>query len=130
MSINKYFAIWCAKQCVSEWKPSIKIIDWLNYPCDNHDIINPVKELVRKAPIHLGSKSHSARVTVYAAILIWEEGTASRTWTRVVLDNASHVLGITIDEIKMKYVATWTDEQLAITDPEWIQYATAELFSR
>lgn len=51
-----------------------------------------------------------------------------------MMEDAVYYAELSLDteysSIWQHFVSTWTDEDLKITDPEWIDYATAEIFSR
>lgn len=137
MNINQRFAVFCAKQCLHLWNPSEKVLAWFDDPIISKESL-VAADLAWDSAAKLAWESEgsaTAYAATYAAAWAFEAiDTENIDDTEDAADDAiersATALGITIGELKHRFVSTWTDEELKTNKPEWIEYATVELFSR
>lgn len=125
MNTNLKFAVWCVEKCLPLWDPPEEIFAWLNDPENKEEAMAVIAEI--QLPSYIAAEPIKSMATwatwvaVEAAYYQWEFVPSSYT---------ARALRTTSNELKHEFVSTWTDEELKTNDPEWIEYATAEIFKR
>lgn len=128
MTLNQRFAVFCAKKCLHLWKAPTVVIEWLNnpqaetaYKAANATVYSAYKAANRAEEVSYAA-GRSAAYTV-------ARGTAADI-AHSAAKHASRALDTTEGNLRQQFVATWSEEDLKTEDPDWIEYATAELFER
>jgi len=105
MNTDVKFAIWCVRKCLHLWDAPEEVTSWLT---------DPKPELAAEAA-EAAEAAWAARAAAQAA---------------KAAEHAAQALDTTVGQLRLDYVATWTDEQLAQASGDWIEAATAEIFER
>jgi hypothetical protein len=132
VSTSQEFAIFCARKCLHLWDPPQAVLDWLTDP-ENKEKARAAEKAAALAAL-AAEAAASAAWTAYEAAA-WATASAASAAraakaAAAAAEWAAHALDTTETELKFEFVSTWTDEQLNTIDPEWIEYATVEIFER
>jgi hypothetical protein len=109
-------------------------LDWLDTP-ENEEVAWAAEKVARAAGAAARAAARTARTAARAA---WAaravDAALAAYWAATEAAEAAYwaaqALDTTETELKFEFVSTLTDEQLSTIDPEWIEYATVEIFER
>jgi len=129
MNTDVKFAIWCARKCLHLWDPPEEVKSWL---------ADPKPEWAAEAARAAAAVAWSAKSAGAAGAAAWAASAATRAaeaaWAATRAAEAAErtalVLDTTAGQLRLDFMATWTDEQLAQASGDWIEPATAEIFER
>lgn len=138
MNIDQKFYIWCTRKCLHLWHPPMEVIIWLKDP-ENIEKAQAASRAAWEASAE--EESTGATWIGGAAGASGAAGGAAWAMTSVPPEETGDVVGwiivwtaksldTTVDAVKHEFVSTLTDEELSITDSKWVEYITAEIFTR
>lgn len=133
------------RKCLHLWDAPQDVLAWLNDPTNREKAIAATRSArVEAKAVH---SDWSTQMLEKTAIARWVKWSAIRAAADAAADaiadastvrespfrsagRAAKALGTTVAELRHEFVSTLTDEELANTDPDWIDYINAEIFSR
>jgi len=128
MSTDAKFVVWCAQKCVHLWDAPEEVKSWLADP--KLEGAAGVAEAARAALA--ADEAEGAGWAAWTALRAARatRAAAATAWAAEVARAAAKALGTRVGQLRLDYVATWTDEQLAQASGDWIEPATVEIFER
>jgi len=142
MGTDVDFGIWCARQCLHLWDPPEEVKSWLADPKPEQatkvaDMADEARTTIAvNAAEAAGWSATWATGPVEAAA--WAAGAVeaaawaveAAAWIAKAAEHTAKALDTTPGQLRLDYVATWTDDELARAEGEWIEPATVEVFDR
>jgi len=129
MNTDVDFAVWCARQCLHLWNAPRKVKSWLTDPKPER-----AAEAAWTAAVWVevstgeGAQSNwAANAAADAAEAVRAVQAGRAVWAAKL---AVMALDTTIGQLRLDYVATWSDNELALAEGEWIEAATVEILDR
>jgi len=86
------------------------------------------RRLAARAAARAAWGAEAAEAAAAAARAAWAASAAAAAARAV--EHAAQALGTTIGQLRLDYVATWNNDELARAWGEWIEAATVEIFER
>jgi len=158
VNIDVKFGIWCARQTLHLWDPPEEVKSWLADP--KPEQATKAADMAWDARMAEVERSANARVAAdlvfdldanprgsiaavaaietswtaaesVVATVVSAAGEAGAAWMAAsAATYAAQAFDTTIGQLRLDYVATWTDAELSRAEGEWIEAATAEIFER
>lgn len=140
MNCDIDFAIWCAKRCLHLWNAPDEVKDWFKDPRPETAEAVWAAALAAAEAAYAAEAEDAAWAAANAANAVeaedeaWEaEDDAAKYAAKEAAGaaaKAARALNTTVTELRFEFVKTWTDDELAKTEEDWIEAATVEILDR